>query len=478
MNVYKLNIEDNIAAGFLKIVIYLSPIPVGIELSPKLKNLGDFVIGNDDDSDLILMPGEVNCEIYFQEHIKDLIDLFNYINYRISVAWNEVYIYLNNNLIWQGFIDKDINKLKLDRQNKTIKLSFVEQFAFVKNYDPKTNPLFYQNLNDFRKITDIIKDIFTVPFVNAYVNSIINGSTIEGRILVNYTDYITFQFSEFMASLSFYYGNNSNYSTLADVLKSILFNYNLICYMGFERKLFLIPRFVEFNNIIQINTNELLSSPNYQAISPIKGVKVKVWKGSYPKDDTNYYIYTLGNYVQGDENCEELIIDQPAGSFPGGGYSGIAVIYNSQIYWIEFDNIRYKKLDGTFSDYKALYKIIADDNWSQIRYPRLKCDIEVNGLFDKWMPGYYKLPDSDIVFRAVKFNYNFLQNSTKISLRQAGIMPSNYRLLEDNSYKINEDFSKRLLEKIIGGTYQLINYYRLTEDGQYRLTEDYNKRLI
>ncbi|MEG8946599.1 hypothetical protein [Rosettibacter firmus] len=477
--VQKIYINSIIPAGNLQIEMILTPYILppdeGIDLNAELLNMSELKIGNDDDSDLIMMPGEINIEFcLLDKPLKDVIDLFNYIAYRNR--WSiHTYIRINGNLIWKGYVDKDLDKMKLNYMEKSIRLNLIDEYSRIKDLDPKLNPFNY-NLDDTKLITEIIYDIFTHYFYDPYVNNLICLSNLEGQILINYTEYITFPFNQFRAALSFYYGQNSNYATINDVLKSILVNYNLIVYVGQNRTLYLIPRFIEFNYINVITHNQIISISDYKMIQRIKGMQVNVWKGGYPKDN-NYYIYQLGNYVDGDRLCEKLYIDQPAGTYPGGGYSGIAVIYNSTIYWIEFDRIRYKKLDGSYSDYKALYKIVADDVWEKIKSERIGVEIEVKGL--NWEPGFYMIPGSDIVFRATRFKYNFIKNTTKISLRQVGIIPFTSRLLEDGTLRLTTDYSKRLLEGYEIGAYQepIQQSYRLTEDSFKRLLEDNNYRL-
>lgn len=448
-------------------------------LFPELVKISEFSLGSDEDSDLINLPGEVSVELFFYEDTKDTIELLQYLQQKISSEFINVYFYLNSELIFQGYIDPSTDRLKLNEDKKTIQLSILDQTLRIRDLDPKTNPFNYPNLNDNRKIIDLIQDFFinNIFGYDNYILGLEQYSTIEAQAIIG-SNYITFFFDQLYANLNFYYRPlGAGYDRLIDVLKSILINYNLIAYIGFDRKLYLIPRFDGLNEIFEVQKYNLIDKPEYKITDKIDGVKVHVWKGSHPKEN-NYYIYTLGNYTDGDNNSEELFIDQPCGSFPGGSYSGIAVIYNSQYYWIEPDRVRYKKRDDSYSGYNSLYKLVADDNWDKIKFPRLKCEIEVDGIFDKWTPKYaYKLFNSDILFRASKFKYDIIKNKTRISMRQIGIVPVDYRLLEDGYYRLVESSSYRLLEFAVGSQTQDI-FYRITEDNNDRILEDGNKRII
>jgi len=243
-----LRIEEKIPIGYLRIDIQLIPRDLSYIIYPILIDIGKIKLGSDEDSDLIYFPGEVNIKIYFKEHIKDVIEAFQYIQERITNNWCSAYIYINNNLIWQGYVDRDSDKLKLS-DDKIMELTILDQTIRIKDLDPKTNPFGYTDLNEKRKILDIIKDFFInqIFMDDNYINQIECYSTFEGRILINFTNYITILFNDFRADLNFYFSNNYIYNTLMELFKSILINYNLIAYIGFERKLYLLPRFVEFN---------------------------------------------------------------------------------------------------------------------------------------------------------------------------------------------------------------------------------------
>lgn len=471
--------ETNTPNGILTIEIVFQVHVLGYIVPAVIKSMGNLTIGSDESSDIIWLPGGIDIELYFGMHKKDLIDLFKYIENRIENNWCSVYIKLNSNLIWQGYISRDPDDLSLD--NNIIKMHFIDQTERLRDIDPRTNPFGYTYLGDFKKIVDIIKDFFINQiFVDDnYITNIIETSTIEGRIFAN-GQYITFPFSEFMATLDFYFSPNNVYDNLLNLLKSICLNYNLILYVAPNRTLFLTPRFDEPMQIREIRKSELLETPEYEMIEGIKGMRLKVWTGSYPKDNpANYYIKIYGDFVEGDENCEELIIDQPAGTWETGGYSGIAISYGSQIYWIELNEITYKKIDNSYANYDSLYNIIGKNTWERIKYPRLKTKIIVNGILDQWSPNqFYKLDDSDIIFRGTKYEYDILKNQTTIYLREVGVIPNSLRLLEDGTYRLCENDSRRLLEQIGGG--QVIGeiIYRTLEDGFNRLTENGEKRII
>ncbi len=472
----KIYTETIIPAGYLTIDIVFSH-AINYTLNAELKNISSITLGSDEDSDIIYFPGEIDIELYFKMDKKDLIEIMKYIIAVNVYNWVSVYLKLNNNLIWQGYLDKDPENLNL--KGNVLKLKILDQTSRLKGIDPKTNPFGY-NLDSTEKIINIIQDIFINIFNgDNYVNQIEIFTTLEGQIVIDYTNYLTFPFSEFRAVLSFYYSSDCNYEDILHVLKSICLNYNLIAYVGFNRILYLFPRFIEFNNIREITKNELLEAPDYDIIQSIKGMKAKIWKGAYPKnDDNNYYIKLYGEYDPDDESCEEIIIDQPAGSYPGGGYSGIAILYNSTIYWIEHDRIRYKKIDNTYSDYNALWYFVADETWNTINSPRMKCRIVVNGLYDSWNPSkYYKLYDSDILFRATKFEYDLLKNTTTLYLREVGIIPGSYRLLENGDYRLLEYGEMRMLEEL-GSEIVSEENFRITEDNYYRITEDDYNRIL
>jgi hypothetical protein len=144
--------------GLLSLDIALQPNSMEYILSSVIKDISTFVLGTDEDSDIIYYPGEVSVELYFSMHIKDVIELFKYIKDRAENSWCSVYIKLNEDLIWQGYIDKDPETLSLD--GKVIKMTFLDQTTRLKEIDPRTNPFGYADLDATRKIPDIIQDFF------------------------------------------------------------------------------------------------------------------------------------------------------------------------------------------------------------------------------------------------------------------------------------------------------------------------------
>lgn len=452
MNIVAINSALKISLGLLEVIINLDDsYPANpVTLTPKLQDISPIKLGSDEDSDIILSAGQVSLAFYFFDNNQSILDYYKFIHQQIKSGARPVKIYLNSQLIWQGYVDDNTGKLQYDQKEKIIKINCLEQIIRLKNVNPKLNPFAYTDLNQRKKIVDIIRDIITLnSSTDSFVQEVVPLSTLQGYAVVN-SQWLLYNFIDFMAKLNFYFGPDSNYDNMLTLLKSIAINYNLIINVGLDRKLYLVPRFIEFNEIGVISHNDLITLPSYKIIDKINGLKVSLWTGLYPKNN-NYYTYYLGDYVENDDRSEKLIIDQPCGNFPGSFYSGVEVIEGGNYYWLEEENIRHKKIDGSFTPFQSLFNIVANNVWEEIKYPRLKCIIEVSGSYDRWTPSkYYVIDGDENIYRAISFEYNLLHNRTKITLKQASNLV--YQLSQNGGVRLTED-----------------GYYRLIEDGSLRL---------
>lgn len=452
MNIVALYSALKIRLGLLEVTINLDDTypPNPVTLSPILVDISPIKLGSDEDSDIILSAGQVSINLYFDDTNQSILGYYRFIHQQIKSGNRSVKIHLNSQLIWQGYIDNNTDKLQYDPQKKTIKINAIEQIVRLKNIDPKLNPFGYSNLSQRKKIVDIILDIITANSIyDSFVQEVVPLSTLQGYAVVN-GQWMLYDFPDFMAKLNYYFGTDSNYENMLVLLKAIALNYNLIIYAGLDRKLYLLPRFAEYNEVDVIDTADLITKPQYKIIDKINGLKVRLWTGMYPKDN-NYYTYYLGDYTPNDKLSEDLTIDQPCGIFPGYMYSNIEIIDGGNYYYLEEENVRHRKMDGSFTSFQSLYNIVANNVWDEIKYPRLKCSVEVSGFYDRWNPSkYYVIEGDENIYRATSFEYDLIHNKTKINLKQASnlvyqLPPGDYRLTEDGGFRLIEDGSIRLI---------------------------------
>jgi len=384
----------------------------------KITDFDEITIGSDEDSDILMTPGEVKASFHMPETLAFILSVLA----DFESIETTLRIYVGGEWIWSGYVEK--SKSRISTAKKILTIQGYDHTKNMLEQDPTTNPMGY-TLTDYKKITDIVSEPFTTDTIVKYpiINNVVSKSTLQARIGTTY-----FSFTDFYSNLAFYYNSNSNYSNMASMLKQIMLNYNLIGYLGLDRNLYLFPRFAEYpgSDIYTITRDEWADFPEYEIISARTGMQVKLWAGGYPKtDDSKYGTKTYGTYSEDDDDCESLIIDQPCGYIDslGEGASQLFVYNSGTLTGIDPSspgNIRRMLWSGSYSDWGYLWVYVASDTWEYIKVPRAKCTVKLKGSYNKWKPKLYYMFNGDTtVWRAQCFKYNLIDNITELYLRKA-----------------------------------------------------------
>ena len=165
----------------------------------------------------------------------------------------------------------------------------------------------------------------------------------------------------------------------------------------------------------------MIELPEYDIIPPIKGLKAKLSEGS--SNPKTYFDVVYGNYVEGDDKCEEMIIDQPCGEWAGypiSGFSGVYIYHLGVMAAVEeLGNIRTRYTNGTYSDWNYLWPKVSSDTWLRVQNARKKCTVKVKGLYNTWKPDrHYTIEGVTGYWRAHQFKFDIMKNRTEIKLRE------------------------------------------------------------
>lgn len=414
--------KDTIAVGNVEVIVTVDDILGNLHEYYPLLDIGEISLGNDKDSDIIYYPSNFDLEVAITHS-----DLYYWSKaaYGISQFGNQVELLIDDVLKWRGYVYK--KSIRANKIAKTLKFNCIDQSQSFKESIPSSNPLSY-NLDNYYKVVDILNSIFTSTAFNS--SPFITQTNYHGTIQARYgSPEAIYNFNDFYANAGFYFGADSNYENMMDLVKNILLNYNLIGYFGLDRVLHLIPRVYEGQTAYTILKTDLLKDPEFEMSYGMEGMQAKLWTGSYPKTDGGHF--STVNYgsiinINDKEKVERIQIDQPGGVYPEApdnsiAFSGVAVNYNGSLVFVDTNgNFRNKNIFGNYNNWDALWKIPVTTTWGYVLANRPQYKVEVSGIWDKWnFDKYYKFVGSSEVYRLVKTKYNLYKKRSTLTLKKA-----------------------------------------------------------
>lgn len=384
-----------------------------------LTNFSDFKVGNERDNEVILSVNTVDIEMKLDD--ADFEKWAN-IYYELSTVNVTAQIVVGGIEIFGGYVKQ--NSIKGDMFRKHIKFQCVDQIYKLKEIDPRTNPLGY-GVSEKVNILQLFKDIFTTDtfFEFPHCDDVISLSTLQARIdASNYVDYDLFA----IVPYRIYFSPTSPYTSMIDVVKSLVISYGLIPYFGLDEKLYLIPRIYQNNSYYNIENNRI-GNFELQVVRKMLGLKVRVWNTDF--DPFTYQTKSYGDVITDPERVETITCDQSGGTMPNPATSHVSVfLWDGSNYNTEAvaDSFRRKNADGSYSSEKSLWELVGDDVWDLIQNDRINYKVELPGdwdsltglsklLLDHGPKQFYRLEQfPDNYLRPRLFKFNLTENKVEI----------------------------------------------------------------
>ena len=383
-----------------------------------LTNIGEFKIGNERDNEVILSVNSVDVQMKLDD--ADFTKWAN-IYLELTTILVTAQITVGGVEIFGGYVKQ--NSIKGDMFRKQIKFQCVDQIYKLKEVDPRTNPLGY-GASEKVNIIQLFKDIFTTDtfFEFPHCDDVISLSTLQARIdATNYVDYDLFA----IVPYRIYFSPTSPYTSMIDVVKSLVISYGLIPYFGVDEKLYLIPRIYQNNDYFTIENN-MIKDFELNVVRKMFGLKVRVWNTDY--DPFTYQEEDYGDVDSDPERVETITCDQPGGTMPITGIHVTVFLWDGSNYNTEAvaDSFRRKNADGSYSSEKSLWELVADDIWALIQNDRINYKVKVPGDWDSFTKKsklltdhgpkqFYRLAQfPDNYLRPRLFKFNLIENKVEI----------------------------------------------------------------
>lgn len=414
----------------------------------KLTDLGDFNFGHDADKDSVFYPEnfdlsftiagqsvpiigrkpnpfgqEINTEQDYKHEYYFLIGMLTFQDANVTV-------WLDDTIFFFGSADRA--SVTSDYSNYVINFTSLSNFAKLKNYDPRINPLVF-SLNTDQKvfIPDLILGI--VRSVLPQVNSIVCHSSLRASIQYTFLGQprlLVRDINSLAVFVDDYIGYPSAYENYIDLLKDILASFGLVMYI-FGRTIVLNSRWYYSSEYFEISDNLLISGPDADSrnAKALKGIRVWVRKGDY----TFASPYDVG-LVELDENkrikypdeVEEIYLTQPMGAPPGIPDTPV----NQRNIWAwlpeyisglgngqfvpTLPNSAY--IEGGSVPMGPLWRVIGDQLGQLVLRERLSVNCELFGV-DYWVNPFFILPSyQNRKFRARTIAINYQTYSTVLNL--------------------------------------------------------------
>jgi len=424
MALHLIHFIDYVAAGKIELTITNNDSSLSGDSYYHLISIGDISVGNDKESEYIYMPSgfDVRGKVV-DDNIKTIINA-------LSLGTNYSELKLNGAICHRGFVNN--NSVSGNPLTKEIKFRCEDHTIKLKELTPSANPYGF-SLTGTQKVKTTLYYLLTEPsiFPHPFILDVNYHGTVQVKHNIGGSDVI-FDFDLFYILNNDFFGTDNNYQTVAELFKSLIINYNCIGYVELDRILHLVPRTYEGQGFTNINTDDLLSEVTYSVnLKEIEGMLLMLWSGGTPKaNDNSWGRYQYGNVNADNEKdntkVEKIYLTQPCGEFMVNNYpesfSGLYVYQGANQYEIQIDwNCRKKDINGNYTDWDYLWKIIGEETWNYLSSNPLRetYTLKLKGLSEKWnFHTYYKTIFSDRIFRIVKAKYNFYKNQTEVILKQ------------------------------------------------------------
>jgi len=391
-----------------------------------------FSIGTKELNEIYSFPGEFNLKFRVLGDNDEWFSILNELKRticRVSVSDEEM------NPVFSGYVYSKNDSVKGDKKTQTITVKVVDQYYQYKEVDPRTNPYGY-NLDSQILITDLIADILSQDVLFPITYEVVSMCTYEAKIDPFYGSAVV-PFSGFGIKPIQYFRADAPYENVLDVLKSLLKCFGCYGYIGLDRKFYIVPR-IYGGQTTRLLRQRLMGDKFESEIIPrLRGIQVFVSNGmvsppaQYQETKRGVVEKNADGSLKYPEEVEVLRLEQAAGALPDG------LLVRELFLWhegnwreVDYNGVRRKNPDGSYTAYTALWKITADDAWEIVKNDRLLFKIEAASednrdlISDYSMSDFYQLEEfPDKILKPRHILYNLNKGRAEILAEQAGEDP-------------------------------------------------------
>lgn len=432
----------------------------------KLEELGSFTIGSDDDDDVTMFPGQIEFSFAVRSTNTGIIsdqEVFLNLFKSLSLYDTTAAVYFNDLLQFTWKVSK--LDVKPDYKNRVIKLTILDEQIDLKDFNLPLNVDFCLT----RQEAHAENKPYTSPGGKEYGSTILADPNYGGMELLKYILHYIFyreydlDNSNIVTDENFYSDwqvyipspdewielegiahqtamllkNPAMFSSYGDVLKAICDNYCSIILKGFDNTIRLLPRYYLGGYIRDISKNDIADENiDSRFVEAKQALYFKYLTGGYFAGTFNYSYneeYFFNGYVPTDPASEfdildskykrEIIIPFPLSLTEeniGGEASfttfaedstgeffrarcGQAKYRTKSSYWSGANSIRY---------YAA--ELIKENEFNN----RHNIILTLKGLSFP-LDMFYRLPDSDLIYRIKKIQFDRINQRSKINFIEA-----------------------------------------------------------
>lgn len=393
---------------------------------PKLISFGNIIIGSDDsESEMILYPG--NFTISF--HLDSLFDYYLAMGY---LKYDQAEITIRENNSSGNIITKLKSKWETIEGNPIDRLITI---TFYDDYKELNEPFIKPDVGEHETISEIISETLGINF---------NSIEIVTDMIFQYIDdvnYIDFPLSEFAINTRnrlFDFKKNiggtnyaiiHRYDTKGKVLVSLLNTFASYGVIGLNRTFYFLPRYYHGGPVVNINKADTYDGQFSTSFTKnYDGLRI------YQKTlDVFYAGFNYGNVYPMPDTIEEFVTPEKLdkafiinglnsydeSNTALGTASGIRrKDSGGTLYYIAINSAKYKQSNGSYSAAGSLQKWVGNLIWSNTIGSRRKYFIELKGINYNFTQ-YFTIEGESTVFRPIKMSYNFMKNTTELTLVEA-----------------------------------------------------------
>lgn len=439
-----INLQSRTPEHVFDIVLNINDGDVSNEYNYKMRKLGEFNYGNDEDVDTILYPANVKIEFTFSASDIPLHfgggtygdfrnfekEYFNLIN-KFSFLDTSVTINRDGSEYFIGFVDQKNKGGSFEE--KTIEITALSDLSKLKDLDPSTfdpGQLYTLPVNPYGNtvsFADVIKE--TIKKVLPNFGSVFVLSDLKSETNYTFLGQPWHATADYFGDFSSYFWGTDKFATAIDLIRSVCSQFGCVGIVK-GNNFYMQSRFaIPSQEALTLKTREFIKNegPTPYYSQKLEGLQALV----YQMGDGSYYEATYGTVTKdGDtvvnrDEVETIVMHACGGDPPGvdgatypllvrniwirvPGY--VAGIGNEQ--WIS--SVRNSFYGGVraVDNQTALWRVVAESIWDQIQYDRLIYQLEMKGTgwqYDKFYKFEYGLTET---FRPRKLRYNYPNKST------------------------------------------------------------------
>ncbi len=386
-----------------------------------LIDFGNLELGNDDENENVFYPGNIDIEFLFD--VDD--NKYEYIIYELKSKTTIAQLFYNETKIFSGYVSTE--DVSGNKYSKIIKLTIIDQFKRLEDYNTlnfDNTPMFNYQPSHTIRIIDLIKDLLSRQeiYEDPIINEVVNLLPLE--VYVNELGWV--DFTSFATKIYKYF--NPKFENCLKVLKTLLIQFGCLGIIGLDNKFYIYPkRYYQGAPVYQINKKNIISE-EINIIPKKPGLIINLYRFNYPdyyniKQEFQYTGFRQYRYNEKEKDKYESIDMVELGSMmlmSDNDYMQSLIINSIPSDYIPL-NYRIKKSDGTYYENTVLYILIFNYIWDYIHQDRKEYKLEISGnIQDINFSKYYYFEDNpNIFYRLRKAQYNFKNNTVKITLIDA-----------------------------------------------------------